>query len=205
MLLLRSPWSNSSGPWTNSTQHGDAPQTGPASRQPMQEDVDEGERAEQRVPEAEAELVVRKQAQPNRRGDDPELQRRLFEEGRSLVRDCSWARASRRSRGCDRRRRSRSPRRLECRRCRDRRTAAGRRARGREPARAGCSSFLDASDERPDPRDVHLLDRDRLEFGLREERGQVEIRLEADVHGERRDRALDRGQRAGSRCGNGSG
>ena len=46
---------------------------------------------------------------------------------------------------------------------RARRRAAGRRERRREPARAGSRSFLDAGDERPDPRDVHLLDRDRLE------------------------------------------
>src|SRR5262245_46715942 len=50
---------------------------------------------------------------------------------------------------------------------------------------------LDAGHQRPDPRYVHLLNRHRLELGLREERGQVEIRLEADVNGGRRDAALD--------------
>ncbi len=35
--------------------------------------------------------------------------------------------------------------------------------------------------------------------------GQVEIGLEADVHGERRDGALDRGQQRDWGCGNGSG
>ena len=39
--------------------------------------------------------------------------------------------------------------------------------------------------------DVHLLDRLRLEVGLREKRGQVEVGLEADVNRERRDQALD--------------
>ena len=67
-----------------------------------------------------------------------------------------------------------------------------------EPAQP---SFLDASDERPDPRDVHLLDRDRLQLGLGEKRRQVEIGLEADVDGERRDRPLDRRQQRGSGCG----
>ena len=37
--------------------------------------------------------------------------------------------------------------------------------------------FLDASNERPDPRDVHLLDRHRLQIGLDEERRQIEIDL----------------------------
>src|SRR6185436_2038415 len=56
--------------------------------------------------------------------------------------------------------------------------------------------FFDAGDERPDPREVHFLDRDGIEIRLREERRQVEIRLEADVHGQRRDAALDPGERA---------
>src|SRR5262249_54659852 len=44
--------------------------------------------------------------------------------------------------------------------------------------------FLHAGDERPDPRDVHLLDRDRPKLGLGEERRQIEIRFEADVYDE---------------------
>ncbi len=38
---------------------------------------------------------------------------------------------------------------------------------------------------------VHLFDRDRLQLRLGEERRQVEIRLEADVNRQRRDRPLD--------------
>ena len=43
------------------------------------------------------------------------------------------------------------------------------------------------------------------EVGLREERRQVEIGLEADVDGERRDQPLDPRRAAGSGCGSGSG
>src|SRR5262249_29253426 len=42
--------------------------------------VEEGDGAEERVPEPQAELVMRQQAQADRRGDDPELEWGLFEE-----------------------------------------------------------------------------------------------------------------------------
>ena len=51
--------------------------------------------------------------------------------------------------------------------------------------------IFDAGDERPDSRDVDLLDHHRPQLGLRQERRQIEIRLEADVHGERRDQSVD--------------
>src|SRR5437899_419419 len=53
------------------------------------------------------------------------------------------------------------------------------------------SSVFRTSDKRPHARDIHFLDRDRLELRLREERGKIEIRLEADVHGEGRDDPFD--------------
>src|SRR5262249_22167913 len=43
-------------------------------------------RGEDRVPDAERKLVQRKDARANGRGDDPELERRLFEEGPVFVR-----------------------------------------------------------------------------------------------------------------------
>ena len=49
---------------------------------PISEDVEERDGAEERIPEPQAELVVRQQAEPDRRGDDPELERRLFEKRR---------------------------------------------------------------------------------------------------------------------------
>ena len=48
--------------------------------------------------------------------------------------------------------------------------------------------------ERPDPRDVHLFDRRRAQPRLREKRREIEIRLEAEVQRERRDRALEPGK-----------
>src|SRR5437899_2717163 len=51
--------------------------------------------------------------------------------------------------------------------------------------------FFHTGDERPDSRDVHLLDRHRTKLGLREERRQIEIRLEADVYGEGRNDTLE--------------
>src|SRR5207302_7622795 len=48
-----------------------------------------------------------------------------------------------------------------------------------------------ADHQRPDLREVHLRDRDRLQVRLREEARQIEIGLEADVHGEGRDGALE--------------
>ena len=45
-----------------------------------QEDVDEGDRAEEGVPEPQPELVVRKETEPYRQGDDPEFQWRFSEE-----------------------------------------------------------------------------------------------------------------------------
>src|SRR5438874_8041039 len=59
-------------------------------------------------------------------------------------------------------------------------------ARGAAPGRL----VLLADGERPDLREVDLLDRHGLHVGLGEEAWQIEIRFEADVHGERRDRAL---------------
>ncbi len=50
------------------------------------EHVKEGKAAAHRVPDAHPELVVGQQPGRNRRGDDPELERRLFEEDRVLVR-----------------------------------------------------------------------------------------------------------------------
>jgi len=43
--------------------------------------------------------------------------------------------------------------------------------------------FLDAGDERPDPRDVHLLNRHRVQVRLDQERRQIEIGLEAEIEG----------------------
>src|SRR5688572_29838587 len=73
------------------------------------------------------------------------------------------------------------------------------RGRGRRsPERArrelrlrGCPSLLHAGDERPDLRHVHLFNRLRPKLRLRQEGRQIEIRLEADVNGERRDGTLD--------------
>src|SRR4030095_15371066 len=53
---------------------------------------------------------------------------------------------------------------------------------------------LDGGHQRPDTGEIHLLDRNRLQVGLREERGQVEVRLESDVNRERRNHPLDAGQ-----------
>ena len=86
MLLLRRPCSKSSGQCTNSTQQRDSAADRPGQAHADQEDVDEGHRAEQRVPEPDAELVVRQQAEADRRGDDPELERRLLEKGFVFVR-----------------------------------------------------------------------------------------------------------------------
>ncbi len=41
--------------------------------------------------------------------------------------------------------------------------------------------LLDARDQRPDLRDIHLLNRHRLQIRLREERGQVEVGFEPDM------------------------
>src|SRR3954468_9473277 len=51
-------------------------------------------------------------------------------------------------------------------------------------------SLLDAGNERPDPRDVDLFDRHRLQVRLNQERRQIEVGLEADVERERRDDPL---------------
>src|SRR6185295_2985598 len=50
---------------------------------------------------------------------------------------------------------------------------------------------LPADNQRPDFREVHFLDRDRLQIRLRKEAGEIEIRLEPDVHGKRRDGPLE--------------
>ena len=62
---------------------------------------------------------------------------------------------------------------------------------------ANAASVLDARDQRPDRRDIHLLDRHRGQLGLCEERRQVEIRLEADVD---RERAKSRARWPKGRC-----
>jgi len=53
---------------------------------PDRKHVQKGHTAEERVPEAEAELIVRQQARADGRRDDPELQRRLFEEDGGFAR-----------------------------------------------------------------------------------------------------------------------
>src|SRR6185503_20608230 len=50
---------------------------------------------------------------------------------------------------------------------------------------------LDAGYERPDPREVHLVDRDWLQSRLNEKRRQVQIRLEPDVRRDWRDQPLE--------------
>ena len=57
--------------------------------------------------------------------------------------------------------------------------------------RAVRRSVLDTGNERPDPREADLLDRDWFERGLRQEAGEVEIGLEPDVHRKWRDGALE--------------
>ncbi len=58
------------------------------SRQPAaeREDVEEGHPATDDVPHTHAELVVRQQSELDRRGDDPELERWLFEKGVAVER-----------------------------------------------------------------------------------------------------------------------
>src|SRR5437870_4353202 len=60
---------------------------------------------------------------------------------------------------------------------------------------ASCSlstrSVLDAGHQTPDPRHVHLLDRQRMQIGLREERGQIKVGLEAEVFRRRSDEILE--------------
>ena len=177
MVLLRSPWLNSSGAWANRSRTADEPAERIEEPGADQEYVDERRRAEQRVPEAQAEFVV---PAASRRGSATATIQNLsggFSRNGPSARARSFAApASRRSRPCGRRRTNRW-----LRRCRDqcvpRPTNSGRQkktrtaASQRQPAGARRPRlFLDASDERPDPRDVHLLDRDRLELGLREER-----------------------------------
>src|SRR4249919_2299761 len=55
----------------------------------------------------------------------------------------------------------------------------------------GMPLLFDEGDERPDTREADLLDRYGCEIRLREEARQIEIGLEPDVHGERRDGACD--------------
>src|SRR6266853_4342761 len=52
-------------------------------------------------------------------------------------------------------------------------------------------SVLHASHQRPYSRDVDLLDRHGAQVGLCEERRQIEIRFEADMHGEGREAPFD--------------
>ena len=47
-----------------------------------------------------------------------------------------------------------------------------RREAGRPEPEPAPTSVLDAGNERPDPRDVHLFNRDRLQIGLRQECGR---------------------------------
>jgi hypothetical protein len=73
-------------------------------------------------------------------------------------------------------------------------TSCSRRStsRPRSPAAARAPRLrLETGHERPDPRPVHLFDRHGLEIGLRQERRQVEVRLEADVHREGAERPLE--------------
>ena len=62
-------------------ENGDEPAERPGEPAPEGEDVEERDAAEKRVPEPQAELVVGKKAEPDWRGDDPELERGLLEEG----------------------------------------------------------------------------------------------------------------------------
>src|SRR4051812_37811310 len=58
----------------------------------------------------------------------------------------------------------------------------------------GCFSWpesLPADHQRPDPREVHFFNRKRLDLGLRQECGKIQVRFESDVHRERRDDPLD--------------
>src|SRR2546425_8479255 len=54
--------------------------------------------------------------------------------------------------------------------------------------------FLHTSDERPNARDIHLLNRDGAKLGLCQKRRQVQIGFEADVYGEGRNDTLDPGK-----------
>src|SRR5207344_2337314 len=65
----------------------------------------------------------------------------------------------------------------------------------RWPRRKFSVLLLDAGDERPEPQPVHLLDRHGTKVGLGDERGQIQIRLETDMNGERRDGPFDGRQR----------
>src|SRR2546430_13223443 len=60
---------------------------------------------------------------------------------------------------------------------------------------ASCSvstwSAFDAGDERPNPRNVHLLDRFRMQAGLSQERREIEIGLEAEILRRRRNEVLE--------------
>src|ERR1041384_4688996 len=53
---------------------------------------------------------------------------------------------------------------------------------------------LRADHQRPDLREVHLCNGQRLQVRLREETRQIEVRLEANVHGERRDGTFETGE-----------
>src|SRR5687768_2133639 len=53
------------------------------------------------------------------------------------------------------------------------------------------SLIFDDGDERPDLRDVHLLDRYRTQVRLIEEPRQIQVRGKSNVHRHRRDRGLD--------------
>src|SRR5262245_62481594 len=59
---------------------------------------------------------------------------------------------------------------------------------------AGCGLqlVLDAGNQRPDAGEADLLNRLWPQLGLGKEAGKIEIGLETDVHGEGRNRALDR-------------
>ena len=126
---------------------------------------------------------------------------------RTWLRKICWrATGRRRSTRCSRQpdpagaaacRRRRGRRRLGC-----RALLGSRLPLGHRPARC---LFLLAGDERPDPRDVHLLDRDRLQIRLHEKRRQIEIRLEPEIERERRNHALETGRNPVRRCGSDSG
>ncbi len=64
----------------------DGHQAAQGPRQPAaeREDIEEGHTAADHVPDAHAELVVRQQPELDRRGDNPEFERGLFEKGVAL-------------------------------------------------------------------------------------------------------------------------
>ena len=66
-------------------QHTDGTAHRPGEQTANREDVDERRRRRKARPRNEAELVVRQDASTDWRGDDPEFQRRFFEEDGGLA------------------------------------------------------------------------------------------------------------------------